>query len=46
MILIGVILLGVLIWTIVDYRRYLSRYRVEITYGQFLKSYWNRIWRP
>ncbi len=46
MILIGVILLVALIWTVIDYRRYLSRYRVDMTYGQFLKSYWNRIWRP
>ena len=42
---IGIILLVVLIWTVADYRKYLSRYNVEMTYWQFLKSYWNRIWR-
>ena len=40
-----IILLVAIIWTFIDYRRYLSRYRVEMTYVQFLKSYWNRIWR-
>lgn len=42
---IWTILLVVFIWTFSDYRRYLSRYNVEMTYGQFLKSYWHRIWR-
>ena len=45
MTLVGIILLAAFIWTVYDYRRYLSRYRVEMTYTQFLKSYWNRIWR-
>ena len=43
--IIWIILLVGIIWTFVDYRKYLSRYRVEMTYWQFLKSYWNRIWR-
>ncbi len=43
---IWIILLVAIIWTVADYRRYLSRYRVEMTYWQFLRSYWNRIWRP
>ena len=42
---IWIILLVAIIWTLIDYRRYLSQYRVEMTYVQFLKSYWNRIWR-
>ena len=42
---IWIILLVAIIWTFIDYRRYLSRYRVEMTYVQFIRSYWNRIWR-
>ena len=42
---IWIILLVALILTVTDYRRYLSRYNVDMTYVQFLKSYWNRIWR-
>ena len=42
---IWIILFIAFIWTFVDYRRYLSRYNVQMTYPQFLKSYWNRIWR-
>ena len=40
-----IILLVAIIWTVVDYRKYLSRYNVNMTYLQFLKSYWNRFWR-
>ena len=42
---IWIILLVAMIWTVADYRKYLSRYNVEMTYWQFLKFYWNRIWR-
>ncbi len=42
---IWIILLVAFIWTVADYRKYLRRYSVEMTYLQFLKSYWNRFWR-
>lgn len=48
MIFIAVIWILILIgfiWTLADYRKYVSRYNVEMTYWQFLMSYWNRIWR-
>ena len=48
MILIAAIWISILvaiIWTVADYRRYLSRYNVAMTYWQFLRSYWNWIWR-
>ena len=42
---IWIILLGGIIWTVADYRKYSSRYNVDMTYWQFVRSYWNRIWR-
>jgi hypothetical protein len=41
---IWLIMLVAIIGTLADYRRYLSRYNVQMTYWQFLRSYWNRIW--
>ena len=42
---IWIILLVAIVWTVADYRKYVSRYNVTMTYWQFLRSYWNRIWR-
>ncbi len=42
---IWIILLVAIVWTVADYRKYVSRYNVEMTYWHFLRSYWNRISR-